>query len=76
MLRQAELLCTQVLVNVCGLENQHHQSENSVVVLLIVKAGCHGLLMLQIFILYGKDAESKAIPMSKHQHRGHESRSI
>lgn len=62
-------------LGMCGLENQHHQSVNSVVVLLIVKAGCHGLLMLQIF-LYGKGAESKAIPMSKHQHRGHESRII
>jgi len=29
--------------------------------------------MLNMFILYGRGAGSKGIPMSKQQHRGHES---
>jgi hypothetical protein len=43
--------------------------------LLRIKVWCDELLMLNIFMLYGKGAKTKAIPMSKHQHREHESRS-
>jgi hypothetical protein len=41
--------------------------------LLIEDAGCDELLILNMFIFYGKGAGSKGIPMSKQQHRGHES---
>jgi hypothetical protein len=53
-------------------EYKYHQSERDAVMLLIEDAGCDELLVLNMFIFYGKDAGSKDIPMSKQQHRGHE----
>jgi hypothetical protein len=41
--------------------------------ILIKDAGCDELLTLNMFILNGKVAGSKGIPMSKQQHRGHKS---
>ena len=52
--------------------NKYHQSENNAVMLLRKDSGCDELLMLNMFIFYGKDAESKGIPRSKQQHMGHE----
>lgn len=52
---------------------KYHQSENNAVMLLRKDGGCDELLMLNMFIFYGKDAESKGIPRSKQQHRGHKS---
>jgi len=39
----------------------------------IKDAGCDELLTLNMFIFYGKGARSRGIPLSKQQHRGHES---
>ena len=41
--------------------------------ILTKDAGCDKLLTLNMFILYGRGAGGKGIPMSKQQHRGHES---
>jgi len=41
--------------------------------ILTKDAGCDELLTLNIFIFYCKGAGSKGIPMSKQQHKVHES---